>query len=482
MSKSAERPTHWAEHVPSATRSIIDNIEALAIAFVMALVVRQFALEVFKIPSDSMYPTLNGAATNGDRVIVNKARYLFGGPNRWEVTVFKYPLDVRRNFIKRLVGMPDERFTVLDGDIWVNGTIERKPPRVQRHVWFERFPEPTRFMRVPDYCTFKPGGAKWTGNRQQWSVTAGDAPARLDFDFGQPVQLRADRRYTYHDTRDYRLHGTVRAAAGATVGIEFTVRGRPFTITLPTSGNASIAFDRTPFAAVRAVDESGTERRLPADSTVDFEIAHWDWRLQVSIDGEPWFDYELDPKPWAESDAALFAERRREDPSAHPRRFAEAKSAIALTARGGAVTFDALTVDQDLHYTYASPDGVDELKIPAGHYFLMGDNSHGSRDSREWHRIQVKDPKTGELIWGEEYSWGLDSDQMFDQRVTNFVDLEGNPYTVPRFNIAEPRTSEATVAYEPFGLIPEDNLVGRGFCVFWPFPPFAPEFRPKLIR
>ena len=139
MSKSAGDDPRYAAHVPKGARVVLENIEALAIAFVMALVVRQFALEVFKIPSDSMYPTLNGETTNGDRVIVNKARYLFGGPNRWEVTVFKYPLDVRRNFIKRLVGMPNERFTVLDGDLWVNGTIERKPPRVQRHVWYERF-------------------------------------------------------------------------------------------------------------------------------------------------------------------------------------------------------------------------------------------------------------------------------------------------------------------------------------------------------
>jgi hypothetical protein len=204
--------------------------------------------------------------------------------------------------------------------------------------------------------------------------------------------------------------------------------------------------------------------------------------LQVRIDGDVWFDYELDPKPWTESDADLFKERRKDDPSAQPRRFRDAKTAIAVTATGGTVTVDGLTLDQDLHYTYASREGIDELRIPDGHYFLMGDNSHGSRDSREWHRIRVKDPKTGQPVWGEEYSWGLDSDHEFDERITNFVDLNGNPYSLPGFNRSYPRTSEAVLDYEPYGLIPEANLVGRAFCVFWPFPPFGPEFRPKLVR
>ncbi len=75
-------------------------------------------------------------AYNGDRIIVTKFSYAFNGPQRWDVGVFRFPEAAGTNYIKRLVGLPNEWLSVRDGDIYTRPAestpqdykIERKPP------------------------------------------------------------------------------------------------------------------------------------------------------------------------------------------------------------------------------------------------------------------------------------------------------------------------------------------------------------------
>ena len=95
----------------------------------VVLVLRSFVFEPFRIPSDSMMPTL----LDGDFIIVNKYAYglrlpvlnrkivATGEPQRGDVVVFRYPLDPSTNFIKRLVGLPGDRVEVRDNRIVING-------------------------------------------------------------------------------------------------------------------------------------------------------------------------------------------------------------------------------------------------------------------------------------------------------------------------------------------------------------------------
>jgi signal peptidase I len=100
--------------------------------FPVALVVlalRSFVFEPFRIPSDSMMPTL----LDGDFIIVNKYAYglrlpvinrkfiPIGEPQRGDVVVFRYPRDPSTNFIKRLVGLPGDHVEVHDNLIIING-------------------------------------------------------------------------------------------------------------------------------------------------------------------------------------------------------------------------------------------------------------------------------------------------------------------------------------------------------------------------
>jgi signal peptidase I len=174
-------------------KAVRETIESVVIAFLLAFLFRTFEAEAFVIPTGSMAPTLQGrhldidcpncgyeyragatqneddaprnhhqeivAATcpmcrmavdtkpdedgrteyppyYGDRVLVAKFPYEFSEPQRWDVFVFKFPGKAWMNYIKRLVGLPNETLRIQHGDIYTRPLSEpqaefgiaRKPP------------------------------------------------------------------------------------------------------------------------------------------------------------------------------------------------------------------------------------------------------------------------------------------------------------------------------------------------------------------
>jgi len=120
-------------------------IESILIAFVLAMVIRTFAIQAFKIPTGSMRTTL----LEGDRILVNKMKYGpqipwthvrlpgYGKPQRGDIIVFKYPEDPQRDFIKRLIAFPGETVIIQEGGIYVNGAkIEDR--RILNHYYYNR--------------------------------------------------------------------------------------------------------------------------------------------------------------------------------------------------------------------------------------------------------------------------------------------------------------------------------------------------------
>jgi signal peptidase I len=110
---------------------IVDYARSFFPVALAVLVLRSFLFEPFRIPSDSMMPTLFA----GDFILVNKYAYGLrlpvsnqllvevGKPERGDVVVFRYPPDPAINYIKRLVGLPGDRVRVVGDRVYVNGEL-----------------------------------------------------------------------------------------------------------------------------------------------------------------------------------------------------------------------------------------------------------------------------------------------------------------------------------------------------------------------
>lgn len=97
---------------------ILELVESVVIAIVLALVIRFFLFEPFYIPSGSMEPTLQVE----DKIIVNKLVYRLKEPKRGDIIVFEHPmLDPNIDYIKRVVGLPGETLEIKESTVYING-------------------------------------------------------------------------------------------------------------------------------------------------------------------------------------------------------------------------------------------------------------------------------------------------------------------------------------------------------------------------
>lgn len=115
----------------STGRWLWEWVKSLSVAVLLFLVIRTFAVEAFKIPTGSMEETL----LVGDFLLVNKAVYgaqvpftrlrlpAFDNPEPGDVIVFEYPLDRKKNYVKRVVGLPADTLSMKGGRLYVNGVV-----------------------------------------------------------------------------------------------------------------------------------------------------------------------------------------------------------------------------------------------------------------------------------------------------------------------------------------------------------------------
>ena len=114
--------------------------EAIIVALVLALIIRTFVVQAFKIPSGSMEPTLE----IGDHILVNK--FIYGtkipftsinllpwkSPQRGDVIVFIYPLEPEKDFIKRVIGVGGDTVRIVNKKLYINGVEVPDPHAVYK--------------------------------------------------------------------------------------------------------------------------------------------------------------------------------------------------------------------------------------------------------------------------------------------------------------------------------------------------------------
>ncbi len=94
---------------------IIENVKILLISLAIILPVRYFLIQPFYVKGASMEPNFH----NREYLIVNEIGYRFDDPKRGDVIVFRYPLDKKQYFIKRVIGLPNERIVIDNSGIIV---------------------------------------------------------------------------------------------------------------------------------------------------------------------------------------------------------------------------------------------------------------------------------------------------------------------------------------------------------------------------
>ncbi len=465
---------------------IANTFEWLITAFILAFVFRAFVMEAFRIPTGSMADTLKGAhfrlrcsqcgyrydygfvpgnfgyredhipppgatlktyrsecpscgfkqpvgggmhVSNGDRILVLKCIYQFMEPDRWDVVVFKNPLDPRINYIKRLIGLPGEEIEIIDGDIYVDGVIQRKPPKVQKELWMPIYNNDYQPVR-PEQGSFNwtnpfdPSDSDWRVNEPSPTLLSLDSdPNSINLLSYQPRS--ADdflANYAYNSPGAY-----FKRPVASDLMIRFEVR------TPELQGRVGAALSKYGIIYEGYVDMSGhmviskiedgneqilVRRRKAApepDKLTSFSFANVDHKLVLRF-GSATLEHDL----------GLSAD------AAGPRRPEE--NPVVEIMGAGKLTLAHVAVFRDIHYTGGPVSGRavegNPFRLNEDEFFVLGDNSPNSEDGRWW---------------------------------------------------SQPGIANQGKSYRP-GVVPRDYMVGKAIFVYWPagFKPFR-RFRFAFI-
>jgi signal peptidase I len=440
MMSLCRKPKSGREDRPEISRAgvVRQTVELIVLLCVCVVLVRTFSAEAYVVPTGSMAPTLLGwhreltcpgcgsmfvlgldeegpagqavcpncgersleQATSiecgGDRVLVEKFLYEFRRPRRWEVAVFHFPGDPTQAYVKRVIGLPNESIRISDGDVFANGQILRKSLAEIRAmkilVHDSRFPakDAGRFPRWlfrrgdrygPLHSWWKSDGGRFVHDDpggsshpvDDWLVYKHWDPARGRY--GPICDFYAYNGSEPRDCNEIKDLGLeARIGVGDSVeSISLALHSGPdqFLLRVPvtTAGSISLTRNQRGVSLVNCYNPFKENGLWPR--SVRLEAAVIDRRLQVAIDGrllfDP-FDYE----------ASGSGSRANESP-------------IAVGVRGGSLEVSELRVFRDIYYTGSLantprfPHGM-RAAVPLGSddYFVLGDNSPVSNDSRFW--------------------------------------------------------------------------------------------------
>ena len=396
------------------------NLEAFGVAILAAVFLKWFCLEAYQIPTSSMQPTLMGdtASAVHDRILVDKLLQTFREPQRWDITVFRYPLQKNQNYVKRIVGMPGDRLTIAGGNIYQvqdeggrrTYTPERKPDDLQEALWKEVYPA-RRLVRGESEAL----GQTWSGSPSKAITEQGDtftielssSTRRLRFqERAKQGQLRG---FVNHDWDGYptavateirqvsishmpgqppeivpdgRLSATFTPGAGKLDDLDLAIvvnrkDAERLTFALAVEGTKGKLVvrgsDNKPVLESDAFDvplSSGTATRL--------SFAHVDDRMIAWVDGDEVQRIDCEEFHCRDGCVAGSNNQFSNDQRVTPE----------IVCRGkGKLEVSDLRLERDLHYTrYGAPEVIE---VPEGHYYMMGDNTLQSIDSRGWTAITV---------------------------------------------------------------------------------------------
>ena len=469
---------------------VANTLEWLITAFILAFVFRAFVMEAFRIPTGSMADTLDGAhfrlrcrqcgykyehgfmpvryelgldtippgsvepprtrcpscgyipvirtpmpVANGDRILVLKCIYQFVEPKRWDVVVFRNPLKPWENYIKRLIGRPEEKLEIIDGDVYINGQISRKPPKVQEELWMPVYDNDSQPVNPGEpyfnnhiwQQPFRDTNSKWEVDKVSPTLFRLDSPPEqinmLSYDPSVGNNFRA--AYAYDDVREYesleycsdlmvRFFADGLASRGL-IGIELSKYERRYKawvdFTDP-SGKMTMHIAMVSKDKEEEIANKSVETKFSVNRPALVRFANVDHQLIFQF-GSDRLIHDLGRGP---EDAGQITQR------------------IVPQVKifgAGKLTLSHVAILRDVHYTQVDLSGGgpgwamrgNPFTLAKDEFFVLGDNSPNSEDGRRWN-------EPGKSNWGQSYRKGI---------------------------------------------VPRDYLVGKALFVYWPsgFKPFA---------
>ena len=481
MFLKSERETKTQKGRKNRFAEVANILEELVTAFIMALLIVTFVLRPFIIPTGSMANTLKGAyfrmrcpqcgyrysrnfdtvehdpsrftvpasnvkmptsrcpscgyyqspvtgmpITKGDKILVLKCMYQLFEPKQWDVIVFRYPVDPSINYIKRLVGRPEETVEIIDGDVYINGQISRKPPKVQNELWMPIYNNDYQPARPTEGSfnghiwkqPFDVANSAWTIDKDDPTTFCLDTTAEQTGFLSYNPKVGNDFRasYAYNDVRGYdqmpycsdlmvSFYANQTGQQGL-IGIELSKYQNRYRASFDSAGQmviSQISDEEENILASKTIETNSPEK----PSMVKF----------ANVDHQLIFQF---------GDEKLTFDLGRDANAIGPR-----KTQVSPQAKifgSGNLQVSHVAISRDIYYTYAyGPNRAGEgnpLKLEKDQFFVLGDNSPNSADGRVWNQ----------------------------QGISN---IGKSPY--------------------PAGIVPRDYLVGKAAFVFWPsgFKPFA---------
>jgi len=389
---------------------------------------------------------------NGDRILVHKYIYSISEPRRWDVVVFKNPRDPDENYIKRLVGLPNEQLLIVDGNIYTRSVsdseeawhIQRKAdrPKVQLAVWqpvyHSRYvprdggmldgnrtlnfghdgDSNTYPWRVP-WIAENPSNWRIEGRRSYRHDMASQGTIRFDFDSTERGAMSSHRRngrrnngingYPYNQ---FRLSGVPdRPIEDVRIGARFQAEKSGLNVTISTTSrfddpdveavdqtlHASIKADGTAVLEVVSTENEtrvvATGRTQPFEPGIAKSVELWYVDQQAIL----WADGEVICR-WAfDLPVGTIVDRR--SPTHRPK--------VSISVAGSPVVMHDIELDRDIFYLSSTHErnkiglgAIEKIRderigepvyLEQDHFYCLGDNSPASHDSRFWD-IRETDP------------------------------------------------------------------------------------------
>lgn len=357
-------------------RTLIRTAWGFAALLLLLLLARTFVGSVFHVDSGSMEPTIHGRG-GGEWVFV---RYDQEPPRRNEIVVV-LPASAGDPLVKRVAGLPFERVAVRSGDLWIDDHLQRRSkddavPRPFVTVFDER--------RAPLEQSFHMGSTQqnpWTRMGDAWRVDASTVPAGSDEGLMYFVPRLDD---SYFGPNGELVHGDTSVndaaiecevfgeAARGRIRLQLTEQGDTFELALaPTPGGGALA-------VLTRRNQGDRLERLESHHLPSFAIGRWHHLRFSNVDDE--LNLELDHQP---TPLTHTYERNEKHPADLRDEGLSLGARVLLGAETGAFRFRAIRIHRDLYHTPLGTYGTKEpLELGPDHYFLLGDNSSHSSDSR----------------------------------------------------------------------------------------------------